>query len=444
MQIVLLSGGSGQRLWPLSNNVRSKQFIELLKDPSGHYESMVQRVYRQIKEVDADATVTIATAKSQVSTIHNQLGENVGISVEPCRRDTFPAIVLAASYLHDVRGVALDEVLTICPVDPYVEDSYFSALKDLSAQAAKGEANLVLMGIEPTYPSEKYGYILPVGTDTVSQVSTFQEKPDEATAERYIAQGALWNGGIFAFKLSYLLKRAHELIEFKDYHDLFAKYDQLEKISFDYAVVEHEPKIQVMRYAGQWKDLGTWNTLTEAMDEPSVGKTMMNESCDNVHIINDLDVPILAMGLHDVVISASPEGILVADKEQSSYIKPFVDKIDQQVMFAEKSWGSFRVLDVSDGGMTIKVTLNPGHHMNYHSHQHRDEVWTVLSGTGWTVVDGALRAVRAGDVVNLPAGSRHTIIANSELRVIEVQTGKDISVKDKRKYDYDFENLEEK
>lgn len=444
MQIVLLSGGSGQRLWPLSNNVRSKQFIELLKDPSGHYESMVQRVYRQIKEVDADATVTIATAKSQVSTIHNQLGDNVGISVEPCRRDTFPAIVLAAAYLHDVQGADADEVLTVCPVDPYVEDSYFSALKDLSAQAAKGEANLVLMGIEPTYPSEKYGYILPVGTDVVSQVSTFQEKPDEATAKEYIAQGALWNGGIFAFKLGYLLKRAHELIDFKDYQDLFSKYDQLEKISFDYAVVEHEPQIQVMRYAGQWKDLGTWNTLTEAMDEASVGKTMMNESCDNVHIINDLDVPILAMGLHDIVISASPEGILVADKEQSSFIKPFVDRIDQQVMFAEKSWGSFRVLDVSDGGMTIKVTLNPGHHMNYHSHQHRDEVWTVLAGTGWTVVDGAVRAIRAGDVVNLPAGSRHTIIADSELRVIEVQTGKDISVTDKRKYDYDFDNLEEK
>ncbi|KRL44296.1 sugar phosphate nucleotidyltransferase [Lacticaseibacillus manihotivorans] len=444
MQIVLLSGGSGQRLWPLSNNIRSKQFINLLKDPEGHYESMVQRVYRQIKEVDTNASVTIATSKSQVSTIHNQLGTDVGVSVEPCRRDTFPAIVLAMAYLHDVKGVSEDEAITVCPVDPYVDDTYFTALKQLSAQAAKGEANLVLMGIEPTYPSEKYGYILPVGKDTVSTVSTFKEKPDEATAKGYIAQGALWNGGIFAFKLGYLLKRAHELLDFTDYEDLFEHYADLEKISFDYAVVEHEPKIQVMRYAGQWKDLGTWNTLTEAMDEPSVGKTMMNESCDNVHVINDLDVPVLAMGLHDVVISASPEGILVSDKEQSSYIKPFVDKIDQQVMFAEKSWGNFRVLDVSEGGMTIKVSLHPGHHMNYHSHTHRDEVWTVLAGTGWTVLDGAVRAIRPGDVIQLPAGARHTIIADTELRVIEVQTGRDISVSDKRKYDYDFDKLEER
>ncbi|WP_461227220.1 sugar phosphate nucleotidyltransferase [Lacticaseibacillus suihuaensis] len=443
MQIILLSGGSGQRLWPLSNNVRSKQFIDLLKSPSGEYESMVQRVYRQIRTVDPEAAVTIATAKSQVSTIHHQLGDAVGLSVEPCRRDTFPAIALAAAYLHDVKGIAATEPIAVCPVDPYVADSYFQGVADLAARAAVSPANLVLMGIAPTYPSEKYGYIIPATRGQVSAVKTFKEKPDAATAAAYLKQGALWNGGIFAFKLGYLIDRAHELIEFADYQDLLAKYADLEKISFDYAVVEHEPNIEVMRYAGEWKDLGTWNTLTEAMDEPSVGKAMMSDSCDNVHVINDLDVPILAMGLQNVVISASPEGILVADKAQSSYIKPFVDRIDQQVMFAEKSWGSFRVLDVSDGGMTLRVTLNPGHHMNYHSHVHRDEVWTVLQGRGWTVIDGAVRAVRPGDVVRLPAGSRHTIIAETELRVIEVQTGESISVQDKHKYDFDFDTMRE-
>ena len=106
----------------------------------------------------------------------------------------------------------------------------------------------------------------------------------------------------------------------------------------------------------------------------------MNDACENVHVLNELDVPVLCMGLKDVVVSASPEGILVSDKEQSSYIKPFVDKIDQQIMFAEKSWGSFRVLDVEEESLTIKITLNPGHRMNYHSHARRDEVWTVISG----------------------------------------------------------------
>ena len=433
MHIILLSGGSGKRLWPLSNDIRSKQFIKIFKTADG-YESMVQRVYRQITEVDRDATVTIATSKAQVSSIHNQLGDAVGVCVEPCRRDTFPAIALATAYLHDVKGVGLEEPVVVCPVDPYVNNDYFEALKKLSDLAAQGNANLSLMGIEPTYPSEKYGYIIPETADSVSKVKTFKEKPDAQTAAAYIAQGALWNGGVFAYKLQYVWDRAHELLDFTDYQDLFAKYETLQKISFDYAVVEKEPNIQVMRFAGQWKDMGTWNTLTEAMEDASIGKAILNDSCQNVHVLNELDVPVLCMGLKDVVVSASPEGILVSDKEQSSYIKPYVDAINQQVMFAEQSCASLRVLDVEDESMTIKVTLNPGHRMNYHSHSRRDEVWTVIAGTGRTIVDGMEQPVQAGDVVTMQAGCRHTIIADTELKLIEVQLGKEISVHDKQKF----------
>ena len=444
MNLVLLSGGSGQRLWPLSNDIRSKQFIKIFHNEKGELESMVQRVYRQIKTVDTDATVTIATSKSQVSAIHNQLGEDVGISVEPCRRDTFPAIALAAAYLKDVQGVGEEEAMVVCPVDPYVENDYFEALKALGDRAAVSSANLVLMGIEPTYPSEKYGYIIPTSKDNLSKVSMFKEKPTQDVAAQYIAQGALWNGGVFAFKLGYVLKRAHELIDFVDYNDLFDKYDTLNKISFDYAVVEHEPEmehepeIEVMRFAGTWKDLGTWNTLTEAMDSHAVGEALFNERCDNVHVVNELGVPILCMGLKDMVVSASPEGILVSDKEESSYIKPFVNTMNTKVMFAEKSWGSFRILDIEDESQTLKVTLMPGHHMNYHSHQHRDEVWTIISGEGRTVVDGMEQKVTVGDVITMAAGCRHTIIADTELQLIEVQLGKEISVDDKQKYDYEF------
>ena len=131
MNIVLLSGGSGKRLWPLSNDIRSKQFIKIFKGADGNYESMVQRVYRQILNVDKDATVTIATSKSQVSAIHNQLGENVGVSVEPCRRDTFPAIALAVAYLHDVKGIGENESVVVCPVDPYVDEDYLLQSKNL-------------------------------------------------------------------------------------------------------------------------------------------------------------------------------------------------------------------------------------------------------------------------------------------------------------------------
>lgn len=439
MNLILLSGGSGQRLWPLSNDIRSKQFIKIFHREDGELESMVQRVYRQIKTVDTDAVITIATSKSQVSVIHNQLTEDVGISVEPCRRDTFPAIALAAAYLKDVQGVDEGESVVVCPVDPYVENDYFETLKALGKRAAVSDANLVLMGIEPTYPSEKYGYIIPVDKETISKVSVFKEKPTKEAAKQYIARGALWNGGVFAFKLGYVLSRAHELIDFVDYDDLFNRYETINKISFDYAVAEHEPKIEVMRFAGTWKDLGTWNTLTEAMDSHAVGEVLLHEKCENVHVVNELDIPIMCMGLKDVVVSASPEGILVSDKEQSSYIKPMVNTLDHRVMFAEKSWGSFKVIDIDKESMTIKVTLNAGHQMNYHSHKYRDEVWTVIDGVGKTIVDGMEQKIKAGDVITMSVGCRHTVMAETELKLIEVQLGKDIDVHDKQKFVLEYE-----
>ncbi|MGN0778217.1 MAG: sugar phosphate nucleotidyltransferase [Aristaeellaceae bacterium] len=434
MHLVLLSGGSGKRLWPLSNEIRSKQFIKIFPDGKGGYESMVQRVYRQIRSVDAQGSVTIATSKTQVSAIRNQLGDSVGVCVEPCRRDTFPAIALATAYLHDVQGVSLDEAVVVCPVDPYVNEDYFVALKRLAELAEQGGANLSLLGVEPTYPSEKYGYIIPESTDSVSRVSTFKEKPDVETAKQYLAQGALWNGGVFAYRLRYVLDRAHELIDFTDYHDLLAQYDTLTKISFDYAVVEHESSIQVLRFAGQWVDLGSWNTLTEAMGQTSVGNVRMNDTCENLHVINELNVPVLCMGLKDMVVTASPDGILVSDKHQSSYIKPFVDDIHQQVMYAEKSWGSFNILDVEDESLTIKITLLPGHRLHYHSHEHRDETWTVVSGEGVAVLDDAEVQLHPGTMLRLPAGCRHTLMARTEMTVIEVQIGENISSSDKRKY----------
>lgn len=438
MNIILLSGGSGQRLWPLSNNVRSKQFIKVLQGENGQLESMVQRVYRQITTVDAEAQVTIATGKKQVSMILNQLENRVNVCVEPERRDTFPAICLAASYLHDVKNVAETEPVIVCPVDPYVEASYFEALKRLSELAEEGNANMSLLGIEPTYPSEKYGYIIPESKDEVSAVSTFKEKPDEETAKKYLEQGALWNGGVFAFRLSYLLEKAHELLDFKDYEDLYAHYGEQKKISFDYAVVEQEKSIQVLRYKGSWKDLGTWNTFTEAMGSNAVGNVTLNDTCEDTHVVNELNIPILCMGCKSMVIAASGDGILVSDKEQSAQIKPYVDKLAGQAMYAEKSWGSFTVLDVQDDSMTIKVELLPGHSLHYHSHEHRDEVWTVMSGMGSVIIDGMQRMVRPGDVVTMPAGCKHTLIAETKVSVIEVQLGKDINVDDKKKFDLDI------
>lgn len=434
MQIILLSGGSGTRLWPLSNDVRSKQFLKLFKDPQGNAESMVQRVYRQIKTAIPDATITIATSKTQVSALRNQLGDLVNLSVEPCRRDTFPAIALASLYLKDILDVKEEEPVIVCPVDPFVESDYFVEFIDLAKRVKEGEKNIILMGIEPTYPSEKYGYIVPENNKKVSSVVSFKEKPTKEKATALIKAGALWNGGIFAFKLQYLINLLSNRLNVNNYFDLLKKYDELNKISFDYEVVEKESSIEVVRFAGEWKDLGTWNTLTEAMDSHFLGKSQTDDDCQNVSIINDTDINVLALGLKDVIVAVGPQGILISDREHSSYIKPYVEKIDQQIMFAEKSWGSYRVIDIGEESLTIRVYLRAGNAMCYHSHRSRNEVWVVTEGEGVSVVDGMTEEVQAGDVISLMAGCKHKMIAKTDLHLVEVQLGKDISVDDKQKY----------
>lgn len=438
MNVILLSGGSGRRLWPLSNEVRSKQFIKLFKDPEGNPESMLQRVYRQIMSVSPHSTVTVASSVQQLSALKNHLGESVNISPEPCRKDTFPAIVLAVSYLVDKKGISEDQPIIVCPVDPYVDESFFEAFKDLEKIVSGREGGVCLLGIEPSFPTAKYGYVIPEDKEKVSKAKSFKEKPSENEAKKLIEGGALWNAGVFAMKAGYVLDKARKLLDFSGYDDLYENYSSLTGISFDYAVLEKEDNIQILKYSGQWKDVGTWNTLAETMTDDHIGNVIFGGDCKNTTAVNDLDIPIICMGLENMIVAAGPDGILVSDKHQSSYIKPIVDKVAGRVNYSEKSWGSFKVIDSAPESITIKVTFLPGHHMYYHSHERRDEVWTVICGEGMAIVDGEKIPVKAGSVVRLPRGCKHTIIAGTRLELIEVQTGSEISVSDKIKYEYEF------
>ena len=437
MHLILLSGGSGKRLWPLSNDVRSKQFLKILKSPSGEYESMVQRVFRQIMKAAPDASITIATGKSQVSCIRNHLGEQVNICVEPARRDTFPAIALAAAHLASVQGVGPEEAVVVCPVDPYADDDYFVAVRRLAEAAAGDRANLYLLGVKPSYPSEKYGYIIPEsGAAALRRVEAFREKPTAELAKMYMKQGALWNCGVFAFRLGYLLEIARKRFGACDYHTLYKQYAELEKISFDYAVVEKEQQIACLEYAGMWKDIGTWNTLAEEMAEPSIGPVILDENCENVIAINELNQPMLCMGLRDVVVAASGDGILISDRGASSQIKAYVDRLEHRAMYAEKSWGSLTVLDEQPGSMTIRLQVMAGAQLKYHSHEHRSEVWTVLSGTGEVIVDDVRQTVASGSSIVLPLGCRHMLRADTEMQLVEVQLGDQLLAEDKQVHDW--------
>lgn len=427
MNIVLLSGGSGKRLWPLSNEIRSKQFLKLLSDGDGGHESMVQRVYRQIVQAGINADIVVATSATQVESIRGQLPDDVNIVVEPERRNTFPAIVLAASYLESRKKRDPDETVIVLPVDPYVDVAYFETFRKMDERVQQGGADIVLMGITPSYPSEKYGYIIP-GAD--GRVTDFKEKPDEASARDLIGKGALWNAGVFAFRLKYLMGIADKYIESRDFSDVVAHYASLKKDSFDYEVVEKADALAVVPYNGAWKDIGTWNTLTEEMQEESIGDVVMGEECVNTHVINELSIPVVALGTQNLVIAAGQDGILVSDKHKSSYIKPHVENIDKRPMYEERRWGEYKVYDYSqyaDGtkSLTKHVTINAGCAQDYHVHRYKDEVITVANGQGELVVDGCLTKLSRGDTISIRRGQKHAIRAFEDLQLISVQISED-------------------
>lgn len=434
MNIILLSGGSGKRLWPLSDELRSKQFLKLFQNEDGIAESMLQRVHRQIVKMIPDANVVIATGKKQVSLIREQLGDSVKICVEPDRRDTFPAIVLTTAFMHYELGIADSESVIICPVDPYVDESYFESIKELDVLSRQCVAKILLLGIHPSYPSEKYGYIIPESNSFVSPVVSFKEKPDTKTAKKYLSEHALWNAGVFACKIKYILDVARRKLQFNGYRDMYKKYNMLPKISFDYAVVENENSIYVVRYYGQWKDIGTWNVLSEAMINPVLGNVLLDEKCENVNAINELDIPILCVGCSNLVISASNNGILVADKPSCENLKSSVERIGDNNRAITRTWGSFHIVDIQSESLTALLRFNKNQMISYHSHNYRNEIWTVVAGNGIAIIDDGKRELKVGDTVIISAGCKHMIVASEQLSLLEIQIGKYIDVTDKIKY----------
>lgn len=449
MKLVLLSGGSGKRLWPLSNDTRSKQFLKVLEGRDGQKESMVQRVWSQIEAVGLNESTVIATSKLQRDMIRGQVGTDIPLIIEPERRDTFPAIALAASYLHSEEQASEDEIVVVLPVDPYVEDGFFERVKDLESVLRDSKADLALMGVTPTYPSSKYGYIVPEGKvqgDSYFTVDCFTEKPSEEAAVGLINQRALWNCGVFAFRLGYLLQILQEKKLPLQFETLHKEYTTLPKISFDYEVVEKASHIVALPYDGYWKDLGTWNTLTEEMATSQIGKGVLTDDSANTHLVNELDIPVTVLGVKDVVVAASPDGILVADKASSPKIKEIIGDWNYPPMYEERLWGWSRVLDYAKYDeetemVTKRIHISKGKNSTYHYHNLRDEVWTIVRGEGELALDDYIRRVKAGDIIHLPAGKKHGIHALTDLEFIEVQTGKVISNEDSIRLIYEWNDV---
>ena len=444
MQLILLSGGSGKRLWPLSNDARSKQFLPLLASPDGGMESMIQRVVRQIREAQLTNNITFATNAVQRDSIINQLGEDVSVVTEPERRDTFPAIALAASYLAKEKKCGSDEIVVVMPCDVYTKSRYFVTIGKMVETVKNNVADLVLMGIAPTYPSEKFGYVVPKKAETsegVKMVERFTEKPNEEKAKQLLEQGAYWNGGVFAFRLGYMMNIVDQYLKTDTFQETHKRYTEFPKISFDYEVAEKAQSVAVVPFAGEWKDLGTWNALCEELPSTHIGNVMMGENNDNTHAVNELGIPVFCNGLKDVIVAASPDGIMVCDKHDSEKIKDYANKLITRPMYEERRWGTYCVLDnarYEDGtrSLTKTIHLNAGKHISYQLHRHRSETWTCVDGEGIFVLDGERRLVKRGDVMNIPLGHHHAIKAITDLTFIEVQIGNPLVEEDIERFEF--------
>lgn len=409
MKIVLLSGGSGERLWPLSNAIMSKQFLKVLKNN----ESMLQRIFRQISLYYPINDIYVVAPNMQVELISTQIPiDEKHIIIEPSRRGTYAAIRLASAYLQD------DENICVIPVDSYVNDDFFSILQQIPHNN-----KISLIGINPTYPSEKYGYII---SDQYG--CAFKEKPNKQLAEKYIADGALWNAGIFSFNTNL----------FNDnYLELLNNYDNIEKTSFDYAVLEKQRDFNIVKYSGEWKDLGTWDTLSDEMYIEN--KNVVINNCSNTNVINLLDKSTIVSGINDSVVVFTEDGILVSSKEDTKKLKQLIPH--NRPFYEEKRWGEYRVIGKGDNYLVKELSLLPHKEISYQSHNYRKESWTIINGCGTMIIDDEIMEVGIGDVINIAEKQKHQIIAGKNgIKILEVQVGSILEESDIIRYSYSNNN----
>ncbi|NHN32939.1 sugar phosphate nucleotidyltransferase [Paenibacillus agricola] len=440
MNIVLLSGGSGLRLWPLSNEQRSKQFVPFFKDENGHPASMLQNVWSQLSERGLHKSAVIATAVGQQELIREQLGRGIDLVLEPAKRDTFPAILLSVAYLYSHRGVSRDEPVAIMPVDSQVGGSFYDSLLKLPQALESTGANIALMGVKPTFPSEKYGYIVPKAISEVSSVASiemFYEKPSAKEAAQYIERGALWNCGVFCFKVGYVLDLLAKMGLPNTYEELLLAYSHLESDSFDRVVTEKEERIAAIVYDGTWKDLGTWCTLTEELDDPVSGKGFIGKGNKNVHIMNELDIPIVAIGLSDIIIAANNEGILISNKEASVHLKDALLQMKEKSLLKEDSLAlidhtepQVRTIDRSvfaDGTIvtTRRIQLKAGMEKSFIPLEDgRKQIvsWTIIHGNSRLVKKKETKFASAGWNIVLEDSDHATLQALDTVDLMEIIT----------------------
>lgn len=448
MKIIILAGGGGTRLFPLSRDCYPKQFLHVI----GNKSLLAQTIERFLGLVEAK-DIIIVTNERYIFHVQAELkainAQESHIITEPMGKNTAPAIALAQSYCQDVLQCDDDEILFVSPSDHLIKP--IDAFQDLIKNAQDvAKDNIVTLGIKPTKPEIGYGYIeAEKNNNLAKKVISFKEKPDLVTAKEYIASGNYyWNGGMFMFSIATmqaeLIKYMPAIIDITQngYQYIVDNFVNMPDISIDYAVAEKSQKMMMIPMENiYWNDIGSFDAIAEVLSdkEKNVFKgDILAENCTDTMIIGDNRL-IAGIDLENLMIIDTPDALLVAKKGESQKVKNIVNKLKQSKRKEAKenvtmyrSWGKYTLLTESKGYRVRKIEMDPGASLTMQMHYHRSEHWTVISGTGKTIINDRESIFTENQSTYIPMGVKHKLSNPGKipLIIIEVQSGKYINEDD--------------
>lgn len=448
MKIIILAGGGGTRLFPLSRDCYPKQFLHVIGDKS----LLAQTIERFLGLVEAK-DIIIVTNEHYIFHVQAELkiinAQEAHIITEPMGKNTAPAIALAQSYCKDVLQCDDDEILFVSPSDHLIKP--IDAFQDLIKNAQDvAKDNIVTLGIKPTKPEIGYGYIeAEKNNNLAKKVISFKEKPDLVTAKEYIASGNYyWNGGMFMFSIATmqaeLIKYMPAIIDITQngYQYIVDNFVNMPDISIDYAVAEKSQKMMMIPMENiYWNDIGSFDAIAEVLsdkDKNVFKGDILAENCTDTMIIGDNRL-IAGIDLENLMIIDTPDALLVAKKGESQKVKNIVNKLKQNKRKEAKenvtmyrSWGKYTLLTESKGYRVRKIEMNPGASLTMQMHYHRSEHWTVISGTGKIIINDVESIFTENQSTYIPMGVKHKLSNPGKipLIIIEVQSGKYINEDD--------------
>ncbi len=446
---IILAGGSGSRLWPLSRDLYPKQLLKINTE-----KSLLEGTYLRLLQIMDEKNIINITNQKHLSDVKSQLDEiskSVTLLSEPTSKNTAPATAVCVKYIMDKNGK--DDLVLVLPSDHLIKDiKQFKKTVHLGEEFAK-KGYIVTFGVKPTAPQIGYGYIKAgkdfkkEGHKEVVTAAEFKEKPSEKMAKKYYKSGKyFWNSGIFLFKASVfveaLKKYAPEIysvmkeFDFKKSDSIdFMKFDKMPSISLDYAVMERADNIVVVPMMSDWNDLGCWESIYDINSKNPDGNVnignVISHDCKNSMLYSS-DRLIAGVGLENILLVETADAILVCDKNKTQDVKYVYDKLKETKNEAHRihttvyrPWGYYTVLNQGKGYLTKMICVSPRGQLSLQSHNFRSEHWVVLEGTARVTMDDKTYILKPGSSIDIPVKIKHSLgnPYDTELKIIEVQKG---------------------